>query len=117
MKHNGIYYLKLYSLVTLGLIIIIYSGFQAQKIVRGPVLVLTSPLNGATYTTPLIEIKGKAKHTSELLLNSRPLYTDRAGDFADTLLLIPGYNIIRLEAKDKFGSQTERQIEIIYKEL
>lgn len=117
MRRNGIYYLKFYSLLALGLVVVLYSGFQAQKIIRGPVITLTSPLNGATYTTPLVEIKGVAKNISELSLNNRPLYTDKSGNFSDTLLLIPGYNIIKLDASDKFGSQTEKKIEIIYKEL
>lgn len=117
MRRNGIYYLKFYSLVALGLIVVLYSGFQAQKIIRGPVITLTSPLNGATYTTALIEVKGVAKNISELYLNDRPLYTDKSGNFGDALLLIPGYNIIKLNAKDKFGARTEKKIEIIYKEL
>ncbi|MCX6703277.1 MAG: hypothetical protein NTV02_01120 [Candidatus Zambryskibacteria bacterium] len=117
MKKNGTYYIKFYSLVLLVLVVVGYSGFQAQKILRGPVINLSSPLNGATYTTPLIEIKGVAKNTSVLRLNDRPLYTDKLGNFKDSLLLLPGYNIIKLQAEDKFGAHVERKIEIIYKEL
>ncbi|MEY4602277.1 MAG: hypothetical protein RL292_218 [Candidatus Parcubacteria bacterium] len=117
MKHNGIYYLKLYSLIILGVTIIGYSIFQAQKILGGPKITVLSPINGATYTTALIEIKGVAKNTSTLLLNDRPLYTDKAGNFSDTLLPTEGYNIIKLEAKDKFGARTEERIEIIYKPI
>lgn len=117
MQHNGIYYLKFYSLILLGVLIVGYSIFQAQKILGGPKITVLSPINGATYTTALIEIKGIAKNTSTLLLNDRPLYTDKAGNFSDTLLPTEGYNIIKLEAKDKFGSETKKMIEIIYKEL
>lgn len=117
MQHNGIYYLKFYSLILLGVLIVGYSIFQAQKILGGPKITMLSPINGATYTTALIEIKGVAKNTSTLLLNDRPLYTDKAGNFSDTLLPTDGYNIIKLEAKDKFGSETKKMIEIIYKEI
>jgi hypothetical protein len=114
MKHNGIYYLKLYSLILLGVLVVGYSAFQAQKIIRGPVITVLSPLNGATYITPLI--KGTTKNVSSITLNDRILYIDRAGNFIDALLLIPGYNIIKIEAKDKFGAETKKTIEIIYKE-
>jgi hypothetical protein len=117
MQHNGIYYLKFYSLVLLGILIIGYSIFQAQKILGGPKINILSPINGATYTTALIEIKGVAKNVSTLTLNDRILYTDKIGNFSDTLLLNEGYNIIKLEAKDKFGAQTQKRIEIIYKEV
>jgi hypothetical protein len=116
MKRNGIYYLKFYSLTLLGILLVGYSAFQAQKIIRGPVITVISPLNGETYITPLIEIKGVTKNVSSITLNDRTLYIDRAGNFSDGLLLIPGYNIIKLEAKDKFGAETEKKIEIIYKE-
>jgi len=117
MRHNGIYYLKFYSLIVLGIIVVGYSIFQAQKIISGPKITVVSPINGATYTTALIEVKGVAKNVSTLMLNDRPLYTDKAGNFSDTLLLNPGYTILKLEAKDKFGSETKKVIEIIYKEL
>jgi len=117
MHHNGIYYLKFYSLILLGIVVMGYSVFQAQKILTGPKITVLSPINGATYTTALIEIKGIAKNTSVLLLNDRPLYTDKLGNFSDTLLLSQGYNILKLEAKDKFGSETKKMIEIIYKEI
>lgn len=117
MRHNGIYYLKFYSLIILGIIVLGYSIFQAQKILGGPKITLLSPINGATYTTALIEVKGVAKNASALLLNDRPLYTDKVGNFSDTLLLNEGYNIIKLEAKDKFGSETKKMVEIIYKQI
>jgi len=117
MKHNGIYYLKFYSLIVLGVLVVGYSAFQAQKLIRGPVITILSPLNGETYITPLIEVKGTTKNVSSITLNDRTLYIDRAGNFIDALLLIPGYNIIKLEAKDRFGAQTKKTIEIIYKEI
>ncbi len=116
MKHNGIYYLKLYLLVFFGILVCGYSIFQAQKIIRGPRITVLSPLNGVTYTTPLIDIKGVAKNVSVLSLNDRPLYPDKNGNFFDRLLLLPGYNILKLEAKDRFGSVTKKKIEIIYQE-
>jgi hypothetical protein len=40
-----------------------------------------------------------------LILNGRAIFTDTGGNFSEDLLLAPGLNRIRLEAKDKFGKQ------------
>lgn len=116
MKHNGIYYLKLYALIGLGVLVVGYSLFQGQKIIQGPMITVRAPLNGATYITPLIEVRGTAKNVNSITLNDRILYIDRQGNFTDSLLLIPGYNIIKIEAKDRFGAETKKMIEIIYQE-
>jgi hypothetical protein len=116
MRKNGTYYIQLYSLVVFGFIIVGYGLFQAEKILSGPSIQITSPLNGATYTTRLIEIKGKAKNIKTLLLNDRPLYTDMQGNFSEKLLLSPGYTILKVYAEDKFGTHTEKRIEVILRE-
>ena len=103
-------------LVLLGLTIIVYSLFQAHKLISGPIIDIYSPQNGATYNSPLIEIDGKARNISSINLNGRKIFTDKEGYFAEKLLLSPGYNIIELDAKDKFGKSTEKRLELILKD-
>ena len=100
----------------LGLVIICYAGFQARKIIEGPELTLTTPLHGTIYNDPLIEIAGIASNIKEIRLDDRTIYIDEQGNFKEKLLLFPGYNIIRLKAQDKFGKETEKQIELVYDE-
>jgi Glucodextranase, domain B len=113
---NGLYYLKIYSLGGLALLICLYSLFQAQKIIQGPQIKLDSPLNGATYTTSLIEVKGVAKNITLLLIDNNKTLTDLQGNFSVKLLLTPGYNIINLEARDKFGAKVQKKVEVILQE-
>ncbi len=116
MNRNAISLLRTTILTTLALIILGYSIFQAQKIIVGPVIEIYSPENGVTYNQALIEIEGKVKNVSYLNLNDRPIFTDKNGHFSEKLLLSPGYNIIKLDARDKFKSYTEKRLEIILKE-
>jgi hypothetical protein len=108
--------IKLFSGIILALIIIGYSLFQAHSIITGPEIDVYSPQNGTVYSHTLIEISGQAHNTSFLNLNKRQIFTDRDGYFKEKLLLSPGYNILVLDAKDKFGKTTEKRLELILKE-
>ncbi|MEI6420410.1 MAG: hypothetical protein WCO30_02130 [bacterium] len=105
-----------YGIITLAVLIILtYSGFQAQKIWQGPQIILTSPVNGATVNQSLIDIKGISKNVTKLVLNSREIMQDEKGNFEEKLLLSYGYNIMTIEGWDKFGRETKETIEMVYK--
>ncbi|MDD5318364.1 MAG: hypothetical protein PHF79_00885 [Candidatus Pacebacteria bacterium] len=92
-----------------------YSLFQAHKLISGPIIQITSPKNGSTLTQNLVEIKGVAKNTSFISMNDRPIYIDEQGNFSEKLPIYPGYTIINLKAKDRFGSLITKNIEVSYK--
>lgn len=116
MTRSGKTILKIGSLVLLGLIIASYSTFQAWKIIQGPVITIYSPENGKTFTQALIEVEGKAKNVSHLNLNDRPIFTDKTGYFNEKFLLSPGYNVIKIDATDKFKKYTEKRLYLVLKE-
>ncbi len=106
----------LWITICVGLIIIGYGYFEARNIISGPKIALTSPVNGTETSEPLIDIAGTAKNIAFISLNDRQIYIDEQGAFKEPFLLSPGYNIVRINAKDKFGRTTEKIIEIVYKE-
>ena len=116
MSRNALSKLKIVLYSLLGLAILSYSFFQAEKIISGPIIEIYNPQSGATYKNPLIEVNGRARNVSYLNLNDRPIFTDKDGYFKEKLLLSPGYNVIKLDATDKFKAHTEKQIEVILKE-
>jgi hypothetical protein len=102
--------------ITLLLAIICVAGYalyQAQNLIKGPQLSLQSPFNGTTVQEPAVAIKGMAKNISYISLNDRQIYVDKDGQFNEELLLAPGYNVWKLEAKDKFGRVVSKKIELI----
>ena len=48
-------------------------------------------------------------------MNDRQMFTDEEGEFSEKLLLSYGYNIITVKAKDRFGRETKKTLELIYK--
>ncbi len=116
MTRNALSVLRISLIVALVLVIVGYSGFQASKIISGPVIEVYSPMNGSTYNQTLIEVEGKARNIAYLNLNDRPIFTDKEGYFKEKILLSQGYNVIKLDARDKFKKYTEKRIEVILKE-
>ena len=105
------------SLITIVIIIIGgYSLFQAQKLIRGPVIDITTPQNGTTYTSPLIEISGRAQNIAYINLEGRQIFTDKDGYFKEKFVLSPGMNVSKLDAQDKFKTSREKQIQVVLKE-
>lgn len=96
--------------------IIGYALYQARNILGGPQVKIVTPQNGETVTNPLTEIKGMATNITFLSLNDRQIYTDASGNFDEELLLLPGYNVWTLEAKDKFGRTVSKKIELVLEE-
>jgi len=116
MNRNAISILKSTSLSVFFILIIVYALFQGSKIIIGPTIKIYSPENGATFSQSLIEIEGVAKNISYINLNNRPIFTDKNGYFKEKFLLSPGYNIIKLDARDKFKNHTEKVLELVLKE-
>ncbi|MES2437304.1 MAG: hypothetical protein V4519_04840 [Patescibacteria group bacterium] len=90
-----------------------YSLYQAKNLISGPKISLAWPQNGATLDNPAVAIKGMAKNIAYISLNDRQIFVDKDGNFNEELLLAPGYNIWKLEAKDKFGRNVVKKIELV----
>ena len=116
MNRNVASIIKVSLFSFLGIVILGYSLFQAQKLISGPIIEVFTPQNGATYNQTLIEISGRARNIAYLNLNDKPIFTDKNGYFKEKILLSPGYNVIKLDAKDKFKKYTEKRLELILKE-
>jgi hypothetical protein len=83
-----------------------YGLIEARHLIAGPSIVLTIPTNYTTSPDGFVAIKGTAKNTENLMLNGGPLLIDGAGNFADSLLLPKGSDILTFTATDRFGRST-----------
>lgn len=106
--------IKTFAFIFLLVCILGYTYFQMHNIILGPVITILEPLNGATLSSSYIEVLGTTKNISSINLNDRQIFIDESGAFKEKLLLSPGYNIITLQAKDKFGRETEEILELVY---
>ena len=96
------------------LLIIIYAFFRSKDLIFGVKIRNVNIVNGSTITSPTIEVTGIARNAINLTLDGREISVDQQGDFDETIALLPGYNIINLRAKDKFGNTDEKNYQLIY---
>ena len=109
--------LKIASFVFVTLLVVGYAAFALYPYLRGPVITVTNPQNGATVTSPDIRVQGIAKGVNYLYLDDRQIFTDEAGRFSESLILYPGYNILVVRALDHFKRTTEERIEVVLQPL
>jgi hypothetical protein len=97
--------------ILLGLLILVvlYGGWKAFPLLRGPSLTIESPAPYASLPDGYVVIRGTARHTNSLTLNNGPLLIDENGRFSKVLLLPPGGAILTLTAADRFGRQVTRE--------
>ena len=95
-------------------IVLGYIYFQSYDLIRGPVVEITSPENGAYIEESLLELTGTAKNITELTINDSPVFIDPEGNFKEELLLAAGYTILTIAASDRFGRTTLQTYELTH---
>lgn len=89
-----------------------YSGFELSKFVMGPELEISKPSPATEFHEALFNIEGTARNISKIQLNDRKIFINQEGAFKEQLIAHPGYNIITIEAWDKFGRYSKKEIEV-----
>ncbi|MEI7564042.1 MAG: hypothetical protein WCJ39_10905, partial [bacterium] len=95
--------IKISSIILIVLIIVGYALFESHSLIKGPEIIIIDPVPGSLISTSSVTIIGKALRIQDISLNGRPILIDQEGNFSETLLLSPGYNISLFYAKDKFN--------------
>lgn len=93
-----------------------YALYESENLLRGPIIVIENPVNGATSNTSVVDIKGMAKNIVRISLNDRNISVDESGVFQEKYALFNGRNIIKVSAEDRFGRLSESFVEILYAE-
>ncbi|MEI8337795.1 MAG: hypothetical protein WCF92_01455 [bacterium] len=92
---------------------LIYAGFEAKKIIYGPQIDITSPKDGTTLENDgNFVVSGTTRNVSFLSLNGRQIFTDSDNNFKENLVLLPGYNIITLSAKGRYGKEISKKLKM-----
>lgn len=58
-------------------------------------------------------IKGNAEKATEISINGREIFVDKEGNFSEAIYLLPGYSVVSINAKDKFGKTAEKQFQLV----
>lgn len=110
MKKN----IRVIAVIVFFILFILYGAFETVKLFLGPSLVIDSPKNLETVNDPHITLKGTVKRVSYITVNDRQIFADIRGYFEDKLLLLPGYNIIEVAVRDRFGKEKDETLRVWY---
>lgn len=100
---------------TLFLAVLGYAYFEGRHLLQGPVIALDIP-ETLVVTDPYLRLQGNAERIVELKLNGKAVPVTEAGAFSEDIVLMPGYNRIRLSAQDRTGRTAVENLEIIYRD-
>jgi hypothetical protein len=82
----------------------------------GPYIKITSPKSGSYLEDRVVTLTGKAINVAWISLNDRPIFIDEKGNWSEKLIAPPGYSIMTVKARDRFGRESEKQIELMVKQ-
>lgn len=91
-----------------------YLYHQTERIFRGPEIVITEPVSGATISEPVVSIRGTTKNLQTLSLNGLTITVNEAGVFSEVRPLLPGLNVWKIIGTDRFGRIQEEKIELFH---
>lgn len=87
--------------------------YNIKDMIIGAPLSVRMVKDGTTVADPFLPITGNAKHAKQVHINGRPVTIDQEGNFSDGVILSPGYNVVTISQKDKFGNQKEKVVRLV----
>ncbi|MCJ7805743.1 hypothetical protein MUP46_03830 [Patescibacteria group bacterium] len=75
---------------------------------------VTSPIDGATVSSPSITVSGKTLPGADVFVNDTELTADANGNFSTQLTLDEGDNQITVSANDNNGFSSEQDLTVTY---
>lgn len=110
---------KLLQGVGMGILLllgIIYVAYQARFVIAGPVVSLEHPTE-TIQSDQVVAVRGYTANITEITLNGRNIVTDQAGVFEESVVLQEGYNIIRIDVRDRFRRHNYIEKTLLYRPL
>lgn len=101
--------------ILFGVTLVVYTGVKARPFLRGPVVTIAAPLPGFVFERGAIAVIGTAESVAYLTLNGRQIFVDERGIFRETLLLHPGYTVVAVVGRDRFGREARAVVGIVRK--
>lgn len=101
--------------VAAGLVIAVYLGISASRLLGTPLLTVTSPAVETYLTTAsAITLIGRISPDDKLLINGEEVPADAEGRFQTDYPLEPGLNTIEFTAKKFLGGQARVTRQVLY---
>ncbi|MDD5068510.1 MAG: hypothetical protein PHS53_02295 [Candidatus Pacebacteria bacterium] len=115
MKRGIEFYVKLILVILFLAGFLGYAGYQSRKLLSGPEIRISSPIDGETVASSTITISGQVSDATNISLDDNPIVMDEAGNFKEERVLMPGLNIIKIRVENQFKKTAEKILQIVYK--
>lgn len=99
-----------------GILVLGFVSFNMRDILFGTPLVIHTANDGDTLSEDFLPVSGKARHAEAVRINGRNVFTDRDGNFADGVILSPGYNVVEVTLRDQFGKERVKTYRLVLEE-
>ncbi len=114
MKHNSRKTLIFGVLGIFSFLILGYGYAKTRDLLSGTKLVVLEPRTGEVVKSEMITIEGEVGPIIHLEINGAQVLSGEGGRFEYKTLLAPGYNVIEIQAIDKFDREIRKTIEVVY---
>ena len=114
IKNKNIkWWLGIMSCVILFVIIMIF-GYEKMSFVFNGIKI--EAVLEQKDDSSLAIVSGNAEKAVYITLNGREIFIDKEGNFSESIIILPGFSIITLNARDKFGKTAEKKFQVVVKE-
>lgn len=96
------------------MVIAAYTLFASFSYLLGPSLTVVTPRQGSTVVTPTVTILGKTERVSYLSINDLAVPVLEDGTFAVERAYPPGYTVLVVRARDRFGRERVETIRFLH---
>lgn len=103
---------KSYFILFCIFVVLVYVVYQFSFLFIGPRLSLSSPTEGKIITSNTVEVSGKTDPYATVTVNKEEVYVDLTGSFFKNLYVYSGDAKIVITAKNRYGKQTQKQIDV-----
>lgn len=87
--------------------------YNTRDLFFGSNFKINTATDGSTVSDSFLPISGKAKHATTIDINGRAIAVDKSGNFRDGVILSPGYNIVEIVQKDRFGKEKQKTFHLV----
>jgi|GEM_PF-3535067 len=92
---------------------VLFVRYNIRGLMRGPEIVINSPINGSSHDESFLTISGTTQRVSKIFMNQSPITRDPSGEFRVSTLIDPGINEIIISVYDQYDTVHHESI-IIY---
>ncbi len=114
-KHDFKTKINIGALIVLFIVAGTYTYFKMKDALFGSNIKISGIFDGQVFNSPIVNITGTAKKMKLFAIDGRAISFNGASQFNESLVLIPGYNIVNIHSEDSFGRQIEKNYRVYYK--